>query len=612
MNFMEEIKILLADIEPNLHAEITRLTNSGEYTYRFITSGYRSDDLVLRHSEEIDLFICGMVSGKNKIKELLKQRADLPVIIISEKNDAENIAELLKLGAAQYLIKDNSKNYLNILPVYIEHAFRNKKADKKLQILSQAVTSINECIYISDLTGKIFYINEAFSKVYGYTPPEMFGKSRSVLWHEDSMEIYRLNKHLEAYKGEVFHKKKNGEKFPVYLSRTAIQNNYGTVIASVGITTDITERKKTEADLLHHRESLAEAQRMASLGNWDWDLIKNQASWSDEVNKIFGYTGEEKINLTYEQLLSHVHPDDTKRIQESVERVIKNKISLSMDCRITAADNKNKTIHMKFDYAADEAGNPRKVLGTIQDITTRKKLEVELKEVINDKDKFFSIISHDLKSPIHSIVAFSEILLNEYNTLTEPEKKDFIKYTYDASVQVYNLTHNLLQWAMLQRGRVDFNPENFRIWEEADNLILLLKSQLLKKNLEIVNSSDSGHFIYADRNMIRSVLQNLITNAIKFSEAGKTIIISSKALKDQIQVSVKDNGIGLSKEDLNKLFRIDVYFSNKGTADENGTGIGLILCKEQVDLNGGKIWAESELGKGTIFHFTLPVKKIDK
>ena len=118
---------------------------------------------------------------------------------------------------------------------------------------------------------------------------------------------------------------------------------------------------------------------------------------------------------------------------------------------------------------------------------------------------------------------------------------------------------------------------------------MLLIAQLLKKNLRLTNSIEPDHLIYADRNMIRSVLQNLVTNAIKFSEQEKTITISSKDLGDQIQVSIKDNGIGLSEDDLNKLFRIDVHFSNKGTADEKGTGIGLILCKEQIDLNGGKI-----------------------
>jgi signal transduction histidine kinase len=230
----------------------------------------------------------------------------------------------------------------------------------------------------------------------------------------------------------------------------------------------------------------------------------------------------------------------------------------------------------------------------------------ELKESNVSKDKFFSILAHDLKSPFHSILGYSEILSHEYDTLNDTERRKFIDILRDSVKNVFDLLENLLQWSRMQSGRMEYHAEIFNLSGLIEEAADLLRGNALKKNIRFTYSSSPGLMVNADKNMIRSVLQNLISNALKFTSGNGEVSISSIETDNFIEVIVRDTGIGMSPDDLNKLFRIDVSFTRKGTSQEVGTGLGLILCKELLQKNRGNIWVESEKDKGTVFHFTLP------
>ncbi len=230
----------------------------------------------------------------------------------------------------------------------------------------------------------------------------------------------------------------------------------------------------------------------------------------------------------------------------------------------------------------------------------------ELKESNVSKDKFFSILAHDLKSPFHSILGYSEILSHEYDTLNDTERRKFIDILRDSVKNVFDLLENLLQWSRMQSGRMEYHAEIFNLSGLIEEAADLLRGNALKKNIRFTYSSSPGLMVNADKNMIRSVLQNLISNALKFTSGNGEVSISSIETDNFIEVIVRDTGIGMSPDDLNKLFRIDVSYTRKGTSQEVGTGLGLILCKELLQKNRGNIWVESEKDKGTVFHFTLP------
>lgn len=235
--------------------------------------------------------------------------------------------------------------------------------------------------------------------------------------------------------------------------------------------------------------------------------------------------------------------------------------------------------------------------------------EAKLKESNATKDKFFSIIGHDLKNPLFVIQSMSEILETEFDEITPEERLEFIRAIRESSKNAFSLLEDLLHWARCQTGRIDYNPEPVHLKQLAAKCISLFKAHAIKKNIHLINAVDATHILLADKFMVETVIRNLTSNALKFTPEGGTVKINSKPVDDFIQISVEDTGIGLSESDKQKLFRIDVKNSEIGRSKEKGTGLGLILCKEFVEKHGGKIWVESELEKGSQFIFTIPKLK---
>lgn len=240
-----------------------------------------------------------------------------------------------------------------------------------------------------------------------------------------------------------------------------------------------------------------------------------------------------------------------------------------------------------------------------------KKVEqrtLELKELNATKDKFFSIIAHDLKNPFNTLMGFTELLLENISDYSEEKLEEFIGILYDTSKQSYNLLENLLEWSRSQTGRLDMAPEMISIHEIFDENVDLLSNHATKKGISLFNKIDPDAIAFADPNMIGTVVRNLIANAIKYTKDKGAITCSSNITSDMIEVTVTDTGIGIKPENLDKLFRIDVNYSTSGTDDETGTGLGLILCKEFITKNGGEIRVESKFGEGSTFIFSLPAK----
>lgn len=239
----------------------------------------------------------------------------------------------------------------------------------------------------------------------------------------------------------------------------------------------------------------------------------------------------------------------------------------------------------------------------------KEELEVhrkELESLNQTKDKFFAIIAHDLRNPFSTVLSLSELLAKEFDTF-EPDKMQlFIEQIYKYSNNTFNLLENLLQWSLLQTGRTVLRAKSGNIAELIHENIELLKGNAIQKKIELKWINPMDCYAFFDRNMITTVIRNLISNAIKFTPENGRIIVEVTADPEKYKVSVQDNGVGISDTDIAKLFRIDSNPSTIGTSQEQGTGLGLILCRDFVEKNGGKIAVESEVGKGSKFYFTVP------
>lgn len=231
----------------------------------------------------------------------------------------------------------------------------------------------------------------------------------------------------------------------------------------------------------------------------------------------------------------------------------------------------------------------------------------ELETLNNTKDKFFSIIAHDLKNPMGICNSLSGVLCEDFDEISNAKKIDLAKNIKKASTHTYDLLENLLHWARSQSGLIDFNPTELTLCNVVNENLNLLTDIAGEKNIGIIPKIDDGIKVTADKDMVSLILRNLLSNAIKFSFAGGRIIVEAIENDGFVEISVRDSGIGINRHDLEKLFRIDVNTATIGQSKQKGTGLGLILCKEFVEQNGGRIWAEGELNQGCVFYFTLPI-----
>ncbi len=246
----------------------------------------------------------------------------------------------------------------------------------------------------------------------------------------------------------------------------------------------------------------------------------------------------------------------------------------------------------------------------IQTQSDRLKLQRdELYRSNKTKEKLFSVIAHDLKNPIHALIGFSDLLINEKDNLNNEEKEQYIEFIHTSSLQIHNLLENLLKWAQSQSSSIKFSPENIDVNELIDINIGLFKETSKKKQIELVANENTDNKVYADKNMVNTIIRNLINNALKFTNKGGKISLSTKTIDQQIEVSVTDTGIGMTEEIIKKILDSEELYSSAGTMDEPGTGLGLAICQEFLEAHNNKLQIQSQPGKGSTFFFNLPVSK---
>jgi len=249
------------------------------------------------------------------------------------------------------------------------------------------------------------------------------------------------------------------------------------------------------------------------------------------------------------------------------------------------------------------------VLARITTHLTIQRQKKELEALNDTKDKFFSVISHDMRGIFTPIVGSSDLIRRMVKKYDDPK---LTKFSDNLSFSVKNalkLFENLLEWSRIQRGGISFEPVQLSLHELIEQAKELFQEHQKNKNIKIISNIQEDFLVWADNNMIQTVIRNLISNGLKFTHPGGIITIGAKRIDNEIEVSIADSGIGMSQDSISKLFSIKQMISQKGTGGERGTGLGLILCKDFIEKHEGKIWVNSTIGKGTTFTFTLVAVK---
>ncbi len=357
---------------------------------------------------------------------------------------------------------------------------------------------------------------------------------------------------------------------------------------------------------------LSLAGETAKFGGWIVNVQDSTIIWSDEVailhKEPVGYSP------TLEGAIQYYAPEYREKAMSCFTNCVKKGTPFYEVVEIIDSQGERIWVRVSGKAIKDRHNRVCSVHGSFQDISEYKQVENSLKdteatlrEINATKDKFFSIIAHDLRNPFNSIVGFSNLLAGQIREKNFDDMENYVTVIQQSSERAMDLLSNLLEWSRSQTGQLSIRPVHLDLASLVNDVVYSLNDIALQKSIAIDTEFVDHVWVLVDRAMISTVLRNLISNAIKFSHPDKKIVVSSKRIGKESLVTVQDSGVGIRKIDLDKIFRMDKSFTRTGTANEKGTGLGLLLCKEFVTKHGGDIWVESEFGKGSTFSFTIPV-----
>lgn len=485
-----------------------------------------------------------------------------------------------------------------------------QESESKYRLL---IEHSSDLIWNLDLQGVFTYASPSWERITGYPPSAVIGTSFQKIVHSDFFssfpqsiqQIIQTQSSMSFPGYQVLHADSTWHWHAAAVS--PVMGKKGELISVVGVSRDITEQKLAEETIRMNETRLRRAELASKSGHWELHLRSGKIIASEGAVKIYGLGKE---TLDYNEIRSIPLPQYRTLLDGALAGLIERGLPYDIEFKVRMANTgKIKDIHSVAEFDKEK----KIVFGIIQDITDRKQTEEALKEsearlteLNATKDKFFSIVAHDLKSPFNAIAGLSDLLEEMTQKKDYEGIKQYAGIIRQSSEQVMNLLKNLLEWSRSQTGKMKFNPTFTEIEPLVDEVTALLNSPAQQKSITIQKEVSPALVAFADKDMISTILRNLISNAVKFSNPGGRIIISSGEDNEWIAVAVSDNGIGIKQEIMEKLFRIDESCSTPGTQNEQGTGLGLILCKELAEKHGGTIRVESEPGKGSTFYIMIP------
>lgn len=546
-------------------------------------------------------------SAEIKNKEMILQRFDSSPIIIE---------------ATTSVMKDEYEIISGAVLVFRDISVK-KNADEALKQSEERYRAVVEqstdgiILYEID-TLKVIKSNLAYQKMSGYSEDELLNLTAFDLMANtigDSFNKTVRSRNISI--GERKDRRKDGSFIDVEVTISII--NYLNREVLCVIVRDISEKKKIERIIRESEQTYRTLFESMTQGIIYQDKEGNIISANPAAFKILGLSIHGMIGqLSIDPKWRNIHKTDPEFKGEEHPSTTALRTGQKVTDVLIKIYNPKEKAHKWIILDAmpefrEGESKAYRTFTTFTDITDHKfildelkKSREELQELNATKDKFFSIVAHDLKSPFQGLLGFSNILAENYDDLDDNEIKKISSNIYKATKNLYVLIDHLLSWSRLQTNRMECNLEKIELKAIGMYVINLVFPNASQKLITIEDRIDEDVIVLADERMLSSILENLISNAIKFTEKGGKITISSNAVNDMVEVCVSDSGIGIEKEDLSKLFRIDYTHTSKGTDGEIGTGLGLILCHEMIKKMGGNIWVVSEKGIGSSFYFTLP------
>ncbi|HAH25088.1 MAG TPA: hypothetical protein DCL77_15250 [Prolixibacteraceae bacterium] len=571
------------------------------------TYGYQEEELIGKHIS----FIRTPDQDPGSIRQIMNSSSSSTWQgeIMNRKKDGSDV--LTSLSAS--IVQNEKEEELGMVGIGVDIS-EQKMAERKLRESEERyrllIENQGEGISIVDQNETFIFANPAAEYIFGVQAGELINRNLNefipveqfhTILNESKLrtEIIKSTYEVEIVTPEGIHKN-------LLVTAAPQTNDEGQCIGTFGVFRDISDRKQAEEKLRLSEMKYRNLIETMPDGVYRSTPEGKFVEANPAMVKMLGYESKEELMAI--DIKSQLYFDPADR--ESI--VLEEELEEMGIFRLKKKDGSEVWIEDHGTYITDNNGKILFHEGILRDITERKMAEIQLHKYSNElrelnatKDKFFSIIAHDLKSPFNSISGLSEIIKSEAGELDIATIEQYAGIINSTSIQTFRLLENLLDWARLHQSQIIFRHVSVNLKGIVDEIFELMFEKAQSKKIELSNFIPELLIITADQDMLKTILRNLVSNALKFTSSKGNIGVNAVVRAHEIEISVKDTGIGIKKEDMDKLFKVGSIFSERGTENETGTGLGLMLCKEFAEKHGGRIWVESEKGKGSTFIFTI-------
>ncbi|MBN2019697.1 MAG: PAS domain S-box protein [Sedimentisphaerales bacterium] len=555
-------------------------------------------------------------NGIETVKAVCKANPNIPIVVLTGLEDEQTGLSAIQNGASDYLVKGPVME--SSLVKTVLYAIERKKAAEKLresqQMLQVVMDSVPQAIFWKDHNLSYIGCNAVFARHAGFSSPqEVIGKNDFQLpWRKEEAEYFRQSdlRIMSSNKGE-YHMiesqlQADGKQAWVEVNKVPLCNSAGQTVGVLGTYEDITERLQAERALQIAEERYRTIFENSAVAIMMADENERLVSWNKFTENLLGMT---KDDLYHKQVRSLYPESEWDKIR--THDVRQKGMQHHLETKMTKKDGDIIDVDVSLSVVKDPESRIIGSIGVIRDITERKEAENKIKEAMDLKSQFISTVSHELRTPLTIIKEDIALIMDGAAGRVKSKQKEILSIAQRNIDRLSRLINDVLDFQKLQSGRAKFNMQDNSINGVIETVYNTMLKAVKKNGVDFRLALDGSlpRTTFDSDKMIQ-VLTNLVSNAMKFTEKGG-ITISTRRIENSIRVTVADTGCGIKQEDLSKLFQQFQQLASSKNRKTGGTGLGLAISKDIVEKHGGRIWVESEFGKGTSFHFLLPIKSAD-
>jgi PAS domain S-box-containing protein len=613
-----EIRVLqVDDDEIDLRLAKRALSKSTQSKFNVDTAGTMADAITKIKANQYDVVLLDLglpdSTGIDTVKKVCQANPNVPIVVLTGLEDEQIGLSAIQNGAADYLVKGPAME--NSLVRTALYAIERRKVAEKLresqQMLQSVLDSVPQAVFWKDRNLVYLGCNPIFARHAGLSSPQdIVGKTDyDLCWRKEEAEHFRIidSKVMETNTPE-FHimesqLQADGKQAWLDTNKVPLHDSQGNVVGVLGTYEDITERREAERALQIAEERYRTIFENSAVAIMMADDQERLISWNKFTENLLGF-GKDDLYL---KPVKSLYPDDEwEKIR--THDVRQKGMQHHLETQIAKKTGEIIDVDVSLSVLKDPEGRVTGSIGVILDITERKEAERKMKEAMELKSQFISTVSHELRTPLTIIKEDIAIIMDGAAGRVKPKQREMLEMAQRNIDRLARLINDVLDFQKLQSGKAKFNMQENNINGVIEQVYNTMAGVTKKKGVELrlVLDNTLPKTLFDNDKMIQ-VLTNLVSNSMKFTEKG-SITIASKKIENAIRVSISDTGCGIKQEDMSKLFRQFQQLSTGNNRKTGGTGLGLAISKDIVEKHGGRTWVESEFGKGTTFHFLLPIK----